>query len=122
MTRHRPRVALLAASLPLTGCGSGATASPGPEPSATAPATPSGPAPSAAAETVPRFHVGHGGPTHGRVSVAGNHVKELLRTLDPALHPVVVMGDHASLARRERGVVACAHTYWSPRTTRCRPS
>ncbi|GGS09030.1 lipoprotein [Streptomyces humidus] len=45
------------------------------------------------------FHVDHGGPTHGCVSLAEEHMKELLRTLDPALHPVVVMGDHASLAR-----------------------
>jgi L,D-peptidoglycan transpeptidase YkuD (ErfK/YbiS/YcfS/YnhG family) len=45
------------------------------------------------------IHVDHGGPTHGCVSIAETHMKELLRTLDPALHPVVVMGDHASLAR-----------------------
>ncbi|MFF8971699.1 L,D-transpeptidase family protein [Streptomyces sp. NPDC014995] len=45
------------------------------------------------------LHVDHGGPTHGCVSIAEEHMKELLRTLDPALHPVVVMGDHASLAR-----------------------
>lgn len=45
------------------------------------------------------FHVDHGGPTHGCVSLAEAHMKDLLRTLDPALHPVVVMGDHAFLAR-----------------------
>lgn len=45
------------------------------------------------------LHVDHGGPTHGCVSVAKEYLKELLLTLDPALHPVVVMGDHASLAR-----------------------
>ncbi|MFI6039460.1 L,D-transpeptidase family protein [Streptomyces sp. NPDC051315] len=45
------------------------------------------------------LHVDHGGPTHGCVSIAEEHMKELLRALDPALHPVVVMGDHASLAR-----------------------
>ncbi|MCX5263907.1 L,D-transpeptidase family protein [Streptomyces sp. NBC_00199] len=45
------------------------------------------------------LHVDHGGPTHGCVSVAERHMKELLRALDPALHPVTVMGDHASLAR-----------------------
>ncbi|WP_210583937.1 L,D-transpeptidase family protein [Streptomyces sp. GESEQ-35] len=45
------------------------------------------------------FHVDHGGPTHGCVSIAKGHMKELLRTLDPALHPVVVMGDATSLAR-----------------------
>ncbi|MGW1747328.1 L,D-transpeptidase family protein [Streptomyces sp. NPDC002092] len=45
------------------------------------------------------FHVDHGGPTHGCVSVSEQHMKELLRTLDPGLHPVVVMGDAKSLAR-----------------------
>lgn len=45
------------------------------------------------------FHVDHGGPTHGCVSLSKPHMKTLLRTLDPALHPVVVMGDAASLAR-----------------------
>jgi L,D-peptidoglycan transpeptidase YkuD (ErfK/YbiS/YcfS/YnhG family) len=45
------------------------------------------------------FHVDHGGPTHGCVSVSEQHMKQLLRALDPALHPVVVMGDAASLAR-----------------------
>ncbi|MFE7646054.1 L,D-transpeptidase family protein [Streptomyces phaeoluteigriseus] len=45
------------------------------------------------------IHVDHGGPTHGCVSIAEPHMRELLRALDPALHPVVVMGDHASLAR-----------------------
>ncbi|MFD9322468.1 hypothetical protein ACFWDQ_33285 [Streptomyces sp. NPDC060053] len=45
------------------------------------------------------LHVDHGGPTHGCVSIAEQHMKELLLALDPALHPVVVMGDHASLAR-----------------------
>lgn len=38
------------------------------------------------------LHVDHGGPTHGCVSVAKGHMKELLRTLDPHRHPVVVMG------------------------------
>lgn len=45
------------------------------------------------------LHVDHGGPTHGCVSIAEQHMKELLRALDPDLHPVVVMGDAASLAR-----------------------
>lgn len=45
------------------------------------------------------LHVDHGGPTHGCVSLAQGHMKELLRTLDPAEHPVVVMGDAASLTR-----------------------
>ncbi|MGW5464823.1 L,D-transpeptidase family protein [Streptomyces sp. NPDC003996] len=38
------------------------------------------------------LHVDHGGPTHGCVSVGKGHMRELLRTLDPARHPVVVMG------------------------------
>ncbi|MCG0068616.1 hypothetical protein CFC35_38480 [Streptomyces sp. FBKL.4005] len=38
------------------------------------------------------LHVDHGGPTHGCVSVAKAHMKDLLRTLDPGRHPVVVMG------------------------------
>ncbi len=43
-------------------------------------------------------HVDHGGPTHGCVSIAAAHMVELLRTLRPADHPVIVMGDRASLA------------------------
>ncbi|MDQ0758089.1 L,D-transpeptidase family protein [Streptomyces canus] len=45
------------------------------------------------------LHVDHGGPTHGCVSIAEDHMKKLLLTLDPDLHPVVVMGDAKSLAR-----------------------
>ncbi|KUN19987.1 hypothetical protein AQJ23_36715 [Streptomyces antibioticus] len=45
------------------------------------------------------LHVDHGGPTHGCVSIAEKHMKQLLRALDPARHPVVVMGDAHSLAR-----------------------
>lgn len=45
------------------------------------------------------IHVDHGGPTHGCVSLSATHMKQLLRALDPADHPVVVMGDAASLAR-----------------------
>ncbi|MDX3098363.1 L,D-transpeptidase family protein [Streptomyces sp. ME19-03-3] len=45
------------------------------------------------------IHVDHGGPTHACVSISKAHMKELLRSLDPADHPVVVMGDAASLAR-----------------------
>ncbi|MET7695432.1 L,D-transpeptidase family protein [Streptomyces sp. NPDC005483] len=44
------------------------------------------------------LHVDHGGPTHGCVSIAEKHMKVLLRTLDPELRPVVVMGDAKSLA------------------------
>ncbi|MDH6456181.1 MULTISPECIES: L,D-transpeptidase family protein [unclassified Streptomyces] len=45
------------------------------------------------------LHVDHGGPTHGCVSIAEKHMKELLLTLDQALRPVVVMGDAKSLNR-----------------------
>ncbi|MFF8908871.1 hypothetical protein [Streptomyces olivaceoviridis] len=45
------------------------------------------------------LHVDHGGPTHACVSLSQEHMRQLLRTLDPALHPVIVMGDAASLAR-----------------------
>ncbi|MCX4748375.1 hypothetical protein OG455_23135 [Kitasatospora sp. NBC_01287] len=44
------------------------------------------------------LHVDHGGPTHACVSLTADHMTELLRTLDPAAHPVIVMGDAASLA------------------------
>lgn len=43
-------------------------------------------------------HVDHGGPTHGCVSVSAAHMVDLLRTLLPADHPVIVMGDRATLA------------------------
>jgi L,D-peptidoglycan transpeptidase YkuD (ErfK/YbiS/YcfS/YnhG family) len=43
-------------------------------------------------------HVDHGGPTHGCVSISAAHMVELLHTLLPADHPVIVMGDRASLA------------------------
>ncbi|WP_377270735.1 hypothetical protein [Peterkaempfera sp. SMS 1(5)a] len=43
-------------------------------------------------------HVDHGGPTHACVSLAENDMVTLLRALDPAAHPVIVMGDQASLA------------------------
>jgi L,D-peptidoglycan transpeptidase YkuD (ErfK/YbiS/YcfS/YnhG family) len=45
------------------------------------------------------LHVDHDGPTQGCVSLERPHMRDLLRTLDPELHPVVVMGDAASLAR-----------------------
>ncbi|MFJ1969771.1 L,D-transpeptidase family protein [Streptomyces sp. NPDC087903] len=45
------------------------------------------------------FHVDHGGPTHGCVAIAQDHMKELLLALDPGRHPVVVMGDATSLSR-----------------------
>ena len=43
------------------------------------------------------LHVDHGGPTQGCVSLKKQHMRALLLALDPALHPVVVMGDAASL-------------------------
>ncbi|MEU4165260.1 L,D-transpeptidase family protein [Streptomyces sp. NPDC026665] len=45
------------------------------------------------------LHVDHGGPTHGCVGLREKDLVELMRALDPALHPAVVMGDAASLAR-----------------------
>ncbi|MFJ8632194.1 hypothetical protein [Streptomyces sp. NPDC093568] len=45
------------------------------------------------------LHVDHDGPTQGCVSIAREHMRELLLALDPDLHPVVVMGDAKSLAR-----------------------
>lgn len=45
------------------------------------------------------LHVDHGGPTHGCVSLAKDDIRDLLLELDPGQHPVVVMGDEASLAR-----------------------
>jgi L,D-peptidoglycan transpeptidase YkuD (ErfK/YbiS/YcfS/YnhG family) len=45
------------------------------------------------------LHVDHGGPTQGCVSLPKSVMRTLLRTLDPADHPVVVMGDAAALAR-----------------------
>ncbi|WP_406090088.1 L,D-transpeptidase family protein [Kitasatospora purpeofusca] len=44
------------------------------------------------------IHVDHGGPTHGCVSVPEDKMAELIRTLDPAAQPVIVMGDAGSLA------------------------
>ena len=44
-------------------------------------------------------HVDHDGPTQGCVSLRKNHMKELLRALDPDRDPVVVMGDAAALRR-----------------------
>ena len=44
------------------------------------------------------LHVDHEGPTHGCISVPAAGMKALLRELDPARRPVVVMGDRDSLA------------------------
>jgi L,D-peptidoglycan transpeptidase YkuD (ErfK/YbiS/YcfS/YnhG family) len=43
-------------------------------------------------------HVDHGGPTHGCISLAKADMAALLKALDPAKHPVIVMGDAASLS------------------------
>ncbi|MEU9554079.1 L,D-transpeptidase family protein [Streptomyces fumanus] len=45
------------------------------------------------------IHVDHGGPTNACVSLAQPHMRALLRALDPAARPVVVMGPAAALAR-----------------------
>ncbi|MFI1206766.1 L,D-transpeptidase family protein [Streptomyces sp. NPDC020802] len=45
------------------------------------------------------LHVDHDGPTQGCVSLRKNHMKALLRALDPDRRPVVVMGDAAALGR-----------------------
>ncbi|MFD9795952.1 L,D-transpeptidase family protein [Streptomyces sp. NPDC059070] len=45
------------------------------------------------------LHVDHGGPTHGCVALPKERMRQLLRALDPARTPVVVMGDAAALAR-----------------------
>ncbi|MEV7776334.1 hypothetical protein [Kitasatospora sp. NPDC086791] len=44
------------------------------------------------------LHVDHDGPTHGCVSIPEDKMALLIRTLDPAAHPVIVMGDTATLA------------------------
>ena len=45
------------------------------------------------------LHVDHGGPTHGCVSIPRADIISLLQQLDPSRHPVIVMGDTASLAQ-----------------------
>ncbi|WP_235978266.1 MULTISPECIES: L,D-transpeptidase family protein [Streptomyces] len=45
------------------------------------------------------LHVDHGGPTQGCVSLRQEHMRELLRALDPERNPVVVMGDAGALRR-----------------------
>ncbi|MFG2917367.1 L,D-transpeptidase family protein [Kitasatospora sp. NPDC048298] len=44
------------------------------------------------------LHVDHDGPTHGCVSIPEDKMAQLIRTLDPAAHPVIVMGDAPTLA------------------------
>ncbi|SED99500.1 L,D-transpeptidase family protein [Streptomyces sp. TLI_105] len=45
------------------------------------------------------IHVDHGGPTQACVALEREALRELLRALDPAAEPVVVMGPAAELAR-----------------------
>ncbi|MEV7090966.1 hypothetical protein AB0O07_34770 [Streptomyces sp. NPDC093085] len=45
------------------------------------------------------IHVDHGGPTQACVAVERERMRELLRMLDPAKEPVVVMGDEDSLMK-----------------------
>lgn len=45
------------------------------------------------------LHVDHGTGTSGCVSVSPDAMKHLLRTLDPDRHPVIVMGDRATLRK-----------------------
>ncbi|MET9368972.1 L,D-transpeptidase family protein [Streptomyces griseoflavus] len=44
------------------------------------------------------LHVDHQGPTQGCVSLQKQHMRDLLRALDPDRSPVVVMGDAVSLS------------------------
>ncbi|KDN84863.1 L,D-transpeptidase family protein [Kitasatospora cheerisanensis] len=44
------------------------------------------------------LHLDHGGPTHGCISLTEDHMVELIKTLDPAMHPMIAMGDAQSLA------------------------
>ncbi|GGQ62717.1 MULTISPECIES: L,D-transpeptidase family protein [Kitasatospora] len=44
------------------------------------------------------LHLDHGGPTHGCISLTEDHMVELIKTLDPAMHPMIAMGDADSLA------------------------
>ncbi|MCQ4079559.1 L,D-transpeptidase family protein [Streptomyces sp. RB6PN25] len=43
------------------------------------------------------LHLDHGGPSHGCVTLPRVAMLTLLRTLDPAQHPVIVMGDKDAL-------------------------
>ncbi|WP_153451073.1 L,D-transpeptidase family protein [Streptomyces smaragdinus] len=45
------------------------------------------------------LHLDHGSGTSGCVSLPKTAMRTLLRTLDPARHPVIVMGDRATLAK-----------------------
>ncbi|GAA2251875.1 hypothetical protein GCM10010430_38830 [Kitasatospora cystarginea] len=45
------------------------------------------------------LHVDHGGPTHGCVSLAQPDLVTLLKALDPAARPAIVMGPRDHLVR-----------------------
>ncbi|MDN3293909.1 L,D-transpeptidase family protein [Streptomyces ficellus] len=45
------------------------------------------------------IHVDHGGPTRACISLRREHMRTLMRALDPAKNPVIVMGDVVTLAR-----------------------
>ncbi|GJF25726.1 hypothetical protein SHO565_62900 [Streptomyces sp. HO565] len=45
------------------------------------------------------IHVDHGGPTNACVSLDEEHMRALLRALDPDRQPVVVMGPASALAQ-----------------------
>ncbi|WP_329112452.1 L,D-transpeptidase family protein [Streptomyces sp. NBC_01353] len=45
------------------------------------------------------IHVDHGGPTQGCISLTTDVMRQLLRQLDPAKEPVIVMGPAAEIAR-----------------------
>jgi L,D-peptidoglycan transpeptidase YkuD (ErfK/YbiS/YcfS/YnhG family) len=45
------------------------------------------------------LHVDHGGPTHGCVTLAKDDMRTLITMLDPADHPVIVMGPADQLGR-----------------------
>ncbi|MGA4797756.1 hypothetical protein ACPB9J_17825 [Streptomyces lavendulocolor] len=45
------------------------------------------------------IHVDHGGPTRACVSLQRDDMRQLLLALDPAKHPVIVMGDAGTLGR-----------------------
>ncbi|MFJ1703258.1 hypothetical protein [Kitasatospora sp. NPDC088346] len=44
------------------------------------------------------LHLDHGGPTHACISLTEDHMVELIKTLDPAAHPMIAMGDADALA------------------------
>ncbi|MET8944424.1 L,D-transpeptidase family protein [Streptomyces sp. NPDC004542] len=63
------------------------------------------------------LHMDHGSGTSACVSVAKEAMEYLLRTLDPARHPVIVMGDRADLTRSARRASATGSTARTAVTT-----